>query len=186
MEQERVSRIDLFLTKRGASYCGLSDRQKSQLHAVDDAIQTRIRRIKDAEKVIREQAINVQNIATDSGLARKTFYNNELLRLFVEEYSSEANDSITKSKEEIKHLIEEINQLKNERQKMVDRDREVELNRLELSTMQRELKILRKENEELQRKNAELLNAKESKTSNGRCKVLYPKDGDIGSLFKRH
>ena len=186
MALEKLNRINSFLAKYGTSYDGLSESKKRQFDAVDEAIQSRCLRVREAEIVIKQQAINVQNIASDSGLARKTFYNNELLRRYVEEYSSEANDSLTKIKEEVNRLTEEIGRLKIERQKMIDRDSKIELARLELSTMQRELKTLRKENEELQRKNAELLSAKERKSSKQTSKVLFPKDCDIGSFFGKN
>ena len=183
MDLEKFNRINSFLVKCGTSYTGLSESKQRLFDAVDEAIQGRCQRVKEAELFIKQQAINVQNIAADSGLARKTFYNNNLLRLYVEEYASEANDSLTKANEDVKRLTDEISRLKLERQKMVDRDREVELNRLELNNMRRELKILRQEKEELQRKNAELLSAKERKTSKQNAKVLFPKDCDLGAYF---
>ena len=183
MEHEGIARIKTFLTKHGSSYEGLSESKKRQFQSVDNAIQTRLQSIVAAETTIREQMINVQNIAADTGLARKTFYNNDLLRLYVEEYAFEAFGSFTKMKEECKRLKEEITQLKNERQKMVDRDREIELTRLEIAALQTEILLLREEKDAL---NQELSSLKNSKSPKKIDKILIPKNGDFASFFGKH
>lgn len=92
MENEKVTRINEFLSRHGASIDTISKQKLAQFEKVDDAIQARMVEINKARETLSGRPINVSVIATDTGIARKTFYNNELLRLFVEEYSSSPDD----------------------------------------------------------------------------------------------
>lgn len=85
MESEAIARINAFLAHHGASVDTLSKQKVCQFEKVDAAIQARLEEIHRAQETLRRRSISVSAIALDAGIARKTFYNNELLRLFVEE-----------------------------------------------------------------------------------------------------
>ena len=92
MENEALTRINSFLAQHGASSETISKSRMAQFEKVDTAIQSRLAEIQKAQDILKGRPINVSAIATDTGIARKTFYNNDLLRLFVEAYSTSPDD----------------------------------------------------------------------------------------------
>lgn len=85
---ERTERINSFLATRNATDSTISKSRMSQLEKIDDAIQARLIIINEAKETLKGTGINVSVISADTGISRKTFYNNEILRLYVEHYAT--------------------------------------------------------------------------------------------------
>ena len=81
---ERLNRIQAFLKKNNTSIEALTKGRIAQFEKVDDAIQAKLQAITQAQETLKATSINVSVISTDTGISRKTFYNNDLLRQYVE------------------------------------------------------------------------------------------------------
>lgn len=161
MDGEKLSKIKDFLSKNSSSIDTLSKSRINQLSAVDDVIQSYLTKINEAKKILKETTINVSNISTDTGISRKTFYNNDLLRMYVESYSTnESSKSITPDEYE---KIKEKNDLLNKQvHNFVLRDIETEELRHENSMLYKEITNLKNRNEILEKQLLE----QNSKTGN--------------------
>ena len=186
MDEKKIERINEFLAYRNTVTEMLPERTVRELIKTDDAIQTRIAQINSAKEVIRQNSINISNIASDTGMSNKTFYYNELLGAYVEYYKEKMNNSFSNGKDEIKRLKEKIDELSVMIDKFKLRDIETEKLRVTLSIVQKELMLANSEKEKLMRKCEQLLNKNESKNSGRAVKILLPKDGDMGSYFSNN
>lgn len=184
MEVEKRKRLSDFLDKHGKTYEILPKSQLTQLIKIDDAIEERLARIKNSEETIRQQSINVLNIASETKIARKTFYNNELLRLYVEECAAECYNESIACKEKIKNLKEQIVNLESSVQRFMLRDVETENLRRELAVTQRELTSLLTAYNGLKDKYEKLLFQIEQPQARQQCKVLVPKNGEFSATAK--
>ena len=116
---EQMIRLEKFLRDNGASTSTISEAQLRQLKSIDDAIQNKLTIISKANKAIREAGINVDSISRASGISRTTFYNNPILKTYVESYSSRSTQA---TRDEIKRLKDENIQLKKENYALVSHD----------------------------------------------------------------
>lgn len=126
-----------------------------QIEKADDAVQSRLKAFFDAQDVIKSSAINVSSIATDTGISRKTFYNNDLLRLYVESYSV-SNDNKTIAATEFDKLKEKYDLLCQRIQGFTLRDIDTENLRHENTMLNREIISLRNRNKSLEENNEKL------------------------------
>lgn len=162
MENEALTRINSFLTQHGASSETISKSRMAQFEKVDTAIQSRLMEIQKAQDILKGRPINVSTIATDTGIARKTFYNNDLLRLFVEAYSTSSEDR-TASQGDLDRFKSKYDEAERQIKQFLLRDIETENLRQENMRLQVEIKNLEKRNnsletqcEQLQSENAAL------------------------------
>ena len=162
MENEALTRINSFLAQHGASSETISKSRMAQFEKVDTAIQSRLMEIQKAQDIMKGRPINVSTIATDTGIARKTFYNNDLLRLFVEAYSTSSEDR-TASQVDLDRFKSKYDEAERQIKQFLLRDIETENLRQENMRLQAEIKNLEKRNnsletqcEQLQSENAEL------------------------------
>lgn len=149
MENEKITRINEFLARHGASIDTISKQKMAQFEKVDDAIQARLAEVNKAKEILQGKPINVSVIATDTGIARKTFYNNELLRLFVEEYSSSPDDK-TASAGDVERLKARCEELEKQVRLFLLRDLETENLRHENMRLQVEIQTLQDRNTALE------------------------------------
>lgn len=149
MENEKVTRINEFLARHGASIDTISKQKLAQFEKVDDAIQARLAEINKAKEILQGKPINVSVIATDTGIARKTFYNNELLRLFMEEYSSPSDDK-TASAGDVERLKARCAELEQQVRLFLLRDLETENLRHENMRLQAEIQTVQDRNTALE------------------------------------
>ena len=184
MEAEKIKRLNEFLRIHKTSCDDLSKSKVQQLLKADDAIQIRLSQIKHAEEFLKQPNINILNIASDTNISRKTFYNNELLRLYVEHCAAKVCDFRTESKEQKDELQNKVADLESQVRKFLIRDIETENLRKELETTQRELSHSLIAYDELQCKYEKLLRKKEELPQKPRCKILIPKDGKLGPYFR--
>ena len=174
MENEKINRINEFLIRNGASVDTISKARLAQFEKVDNAIQARLAEILKAQETLRGKSINVSVIAVDTGIARKTFYNNELLRLYIEEYSSSIEDK-SASVGDVERLRSKCEESGRQVRQFLLRDIETENLRHENMRLQIRVQNLQARNasleeqyEQLQNEFAEL----KRKVPEGQCMVL--------------
>lgn len=162
MASEKLTRINEFLARHNASIDTISKQKLVQFEKVDDAIQARLIEILKAQEVLRGKPINVSCIASDTGISRKTFYNNDLLRLYVEEYGEAIDDKRALADEVERHKAR-CEALEREINLLLLRDIEIENLRHENQQLQAEIKNvydrnanLEEQYEVLRRENAAL------------------------------
>ena len=95
------------------------------------------------------------DIAADSGISRKTFYNNDLLRLYVEKYAYDPEEA--SSSAELQRLRARIDQYKRQIDAFLLRDVETENLRHENMTLNNEISNLQKHNKNLEEQYAAIL-----------------------------
>lgn len=113
-----------------------------ELLIVEEEINRRQENLNKAQKMIKDNDINIKYIAESTGISRKTFYNNELLGKFVNEYATadyETRDRISDLKNKISEQSEKINNL-------VLRDIDVLEFEHQISKLHDEIKALQKIN----------------------------------------
>ena len=155
MENEKVTRINEFLARHGASIDTITKQKMAQFEKVDDAIQARLAEVNKAKEILQGKPINISVIATDTGIARKTFYNNELLRLFVEEYSF-SSDEKTASAGDVERLKAKCEELERQVHQFLLRDIETENLRHENMRLQVEIQNLQARNTALEKQYEQL------------------------------
>ena len=148
MDAEKNSRITAFLTAHDMSLESLPKARQAQLLKVDKAVQERLRKLSEADEVLRTCAVNVSAISADTCISRKTFYNNELLRLYVEQFASDPDDR--GSCQESSRLKERNDQLAEQVQAFLLRDIETENLRHENMKLTAEIKNLENRNKTLE------------------------------------
>lgn len=77
--------LDDFLRNHHASRETISTTLYNELSVVEEELNKRKKQIEEANEVIRNNSINISSIASSTGIARRTFYNNDLLNEFVTE-----------------------------------------------------------------------------------------------------
>lgn len=83
MDSEIIERISRFLALQGSSMEILTPKQRTYLEKIMAAIIHREKALKSARCIIAENELNIASIAKDAGIARKTIYNNPLLRRMI-------------------------------------------------------------------------------------------------------
>lgn len=88
MDDNQMKRIEAFLKSQGLDIGSVPKQRIKQLQKIDEAVQKRLTAISEAQQMLKDNSINIASIATDSGITRKTFYNNEILKQYVESFTS--------------------------------------------------------------------------------------------------
>lgn len=127
--------LDSFLSRNRKDDSTIGKSLNRNLLAVEEEIVKRQQAIADAQKTIKENAINIKSIADATGISRKTFYNNELLASFVEENST----SNTVATDDTKRLKDRLNDAESKLQKIMHRDVDTEILRYQVDKLQAEL-----------------------------------------------
>lgn len=179
MENEKITRINEFLVRHGASIDTISKQKIAQFEKVDDAVQARLAEINRAKDILQGKSINVSVIAADTGIARKTFYNNELLRLYVEEHSSMCDEK-TASAGDMERLKARCEELEEQVRLFLLRDFETENLHHENMRLQVEIQNLQSRNTSLEEQYEQLqenyADAKRSLATGGRIIQMKPKN----------
>ena len=162
---ERLNRIQAFLKKNNTSIEALTKGRIAQFEKVDDAIQAKLQAITQAQETLKATSINVSVISTDTGISRKTFYNNDLLRQYVESYATiEATGNVASTdynrvKEKNDTLVEQVQALvlkdidnENLRHENTKLQREIINLTKHVKNIEEQYECIQKENAELQRK----------------------------------
>ena len=155
MDAETLKRIETFLAEHDRTPEAVSKAQLTQLQKADEAIRARLNRIASAKDTLKSCSINVSVIAADSGISRKTFYNNELLRLYVEKYACDPAEAASSA--ELQRLKARTDQYKEQVEAFLLRDIETENLRHENMKLTAEISNLQTRNKNLEDRYAALL-----------------------------
>lgn len=155
MDNEKLIRINTFLQKHGQTPETVPPARMEQFKKADAAIQTRLLKIAEAKDTLKNCSINVSVIASDSGISRKTFYNNELLRLYVEDFSH--NPEETAPLAEVQRLKTRNEQYKEQIDAFLIRDIETENLRHENLKLTAEITNLQTRNRNLEERYAAIM-----------------------------
>lgn len=174
MESEKIARITAFLAQNNENIETLHKSKLEQFKKIDDAIQTRLKEINKAQEVLQNNRINLSTIANDAKIARKTLYNNELLRLYIEQYSTKEKTE----QNDYQSLRTTCQEQKEQIRKFLQRDIEIQNLIYENQQLQKEIQLLSKQNRSLEEqceKNIQRINDLEKKIPNGASRVFRPK-----------
>lgn len=148
MDEQKLARINAFLKKSGLSVESLSKSRLAQFEKVDAAIQSRIVELEKAKEILKSTGINISVISTDTGISRKTFYNNELLKAYVESYAI--------SDEEKTASISDLDKMKSKNDELTKQINGFVLKDIETENLRHEIKELNREIQNLQTRNETL------------------------------
>lgn len=132
--------LDEFLTKNKKDDKTIGKSLNKNLLAVETEIAKRQQAVAEAQKSIKENAINIKAISEATGISRKTFYNNELLAAFVEENAT-GNSS---SADELRRVKERLSDADSKLLKLMNRDANMEVLRYQISKLEAELETSHK------------------------------------------
>ena len=121
MDEVKKKAIQEFLLSHGSSLEAMSKARVQQFLKVYDVIERRKENINAARNTLSQNAITLVAISEETGISRKTFYNNKLLKQYVEEQASQFDDLKTPAKEKAE-FKEQINQLKERIRLLMLRD----------------------------------------------------------------
>ena len=155
MDAETLKRIEAFLTEHDQTLEAVPQARLKQFQKADEAIQARLARIGSAKDTLKSCSINVSGIAADSGISRKTFYNNDLLRLYVEKYACGSEEAASSA--ELQRLKARTDQYKEQIDAFLVRDIETENLRHENMKLTTEISNLQTRNKNLEEQYAALL-----------------------------
>jgi len=145
MDEQKLNRIQSFLLQHNASIETLPKAKVAQLEKIDDALQKRLTEVRKAQETLKTFSITISSISADTEISRKTFYNNELLKLYVEQFitSEYSEEKMVKASdyEQIKEKNEILNQQIRD---LVSKDIDIENVKHENSKLVSEIVILRK------------------------------------------
>lgn len=139
--------IILTLEKMKVSIELIEPKVKEYLNKVEKIISEKFSLQEEIKTQMKKNRPSINNIATESKIARQTIYNNEVLKNYIEIRIDQYNqDDPVKRNEK---LSEKISELESIIKKMMERDVSVELMRRKVSLVENELKLLKRENTEL-------------------------------------
>ena len=127
MDDTQMTRIESFLKGQGLDIGSMPRQRIKQLLMIDVVVQKRLQAIKQAQKIVKDNSISIVTIANESGITRKTFYNNEILKKYVESFTSVDGEpgKLVKASE-ISNLKKRIAEQSEEIAKMAARDIDIE------------------------------------------------------------
>ena len=138
MDENQMKRIETFLKAHGLDLGSVPSQRIKQLQKIDDAIQKRLSAISQAQQMLRDNSINIASIAADSGVTRKTFYNNEILKQYVESFSNIDGEPGKLVKiSEFENMKKKIDEQTDVILKMVARDIDIETLRHEADELRK-------------------------------------------------
>lgn len=132
-----------------------------QLNKIEIAITQAFRIQEEHKNAIKETKPSVNKLASQTGIARQTFYNNPLLKAYAEYRIAEYHNSDVNKKND--KLMERITHLENKVKLMSERDVGIELLRRKVSMLESNIKTLKQENKELHEKYNNSIKEKNSK-----------------------
>ena len=153
---EQTTRINSFLLRNKLSLDVLSKSKQQQLITIDNAIQARIIATAEAKAILKDSKINISTIAEDTKIARKTFYNNNILKGYVEEYANTASDEDTASATDLAKAEAKVSELTQQVNGFVMRDIETQNLWHENNRLIKEIEILNTRCENLTKENVQL------------------------------
>ena len=138
MDDNQMKRIEEFLKSQGLDTGSIPKQRIKQLQKIDDAIQKRLKALSEAKQMLKDNSISIVAIADKSGITRKTFYNNEILKQYVESFTSVDGEpgKLVKASE-IDNMKKRLEELEKTLSKMIARDIDIEIIRHEADELRK-------------------------------------------------
>lgn len=155
-ENEVLEILKNRLAQIGHDYESLTTAQKKHLLRIESEISRRLIEQKKALHTIKDNKINIASITSAVSITRKTAYNNEVLKDYIE-YAGKLYDAgypITGLSE----LKEQLAESKDIINKMVRRDANLEDMKSEISELQKEVESYKEQVNRLAEDNIDLTN----------------------------
>lgn len=113
---DQIKRINDYLACKHASLDTVTKGVAQRLIKTDDAIQARLTRVAQAKETLRTSGISVSTIAADTGISNKTFYSNELLGGYLNQFVTEkektaSSADLDAAKERIVELEDQVGKM---------------------------------------------------------------------------
>ena len=138
MDDNQMKRIEVFLKSQGLDIGSVPKQRIKQLLKIDEAVQKRLKAISEAHQMLKDNSISIASIATASGITRKTFYNNRILKQYVESFTSVDGEPANLGKaSEIDSMKKRLDEQADDIAKMVARDIDIESVRHEADELRR-------------------------------------------------
>lgn len=138
MAKEVSKRIEDYLERKKTSKDILSSGKLDKLIDIDNAIQARLDNLSKGRELIKNNSINIFNIAKDTKISNKTFYSNDLYKDFVEMYATgDVEKKVMES--DFNRLKEENDTLRQQVQDMVMHDIDIERAKHEYNALKVEI-----------------------------------------------
>jgi|GEM_PF-2341958 hypothetical protein len=122
--------------------------QKEYLIEIENEISKRLNMQKNNYQQIKNNKISVSSIAKSVNISRKTIYNNQILKNYINYAEDIYNNNYAENK--ISQLEDKLTEQRIIIEKMVERDITIENLNIKVDQMKNEIKTYKKENEILQ------------------------------------
>lgn len=142
--------LDDFLRTHHASRETISTTLYNELSVVEEELKKRKKQIEEANEVIRNNSINISSIASSTGIARRTFYNNDLLNEFVTENTTvnlSEREVVNRFKSKIDEQNRKITQLLHRDIDAITLENEISRTQSELANAQQRIRSLEEQHE---------------------------------------
>lgn len=133
---KEVKSVERYLELHGIDANALRPSQLEQLNKVHDSLVKRASALQAAHEALKANKITVLGVAEDTGISRKTFYNNTIIKSYVEETAAEFKEPASASKDTQPAKVQE---LERQIRGFVVRDIESEKLKIEAAQLRREL-----------------------------------------------
>lgn len=140
MDEEKLKVTNDFLARHGSSAEVITKARMEQLSKIYDASVARQTACFQAKESLKSNGITVVAIAEDTGISRKTFYNNPLLKDFVQEFATSTTDFTEVKEKELERLKEQNGIISEQIRQMFLRDSESEDFKHEIAVLRRDIK----------------------------------------------
>jgi len=142
------------LREMNIDYTSLKTTIQNYLKKIEEIISTEHKIQEESINLLRKNKVNVSSIADELGLSRTTFYNNTILKAYIEfsETLFDENNPITA----FNNLKASKNALQAQLNLMIERDVKSEITLAENKQLQQTIRDKNKEIKRLQARNAEL------------------------------
>lgn len=153
-EKKILELIKKRLEKLGYNINELTTTQQKHLIKIETEISKRLEKQAESLNLIKENKINIATISTATGIARKTFYNNEILKQYIQQSEDDYKSNLPSNDNE--NLKNQLNEAKDIITKMVYRDVMIETLKAQIEELQNEILTNQQEIEALTTENLSL------------------------------
>lgn len=134
-----MSDVERYLESEGMDPSILPDSLKTRLEIIDKAIRQRVAAAERACQELKGSRVSILGIANDTGIPRKSIYNNPLLRGYIEHGEKlHGNLTVIKSSE-LSNLRQRCDRMESQIKKMAIRDIDIENLKYENESLRREV-----------------------------------------------
>ncbi|CAM4038082.1 hypothetical protein COLU111180_20425 [Cohnella lubricantis] len=156
-----IDNIRVHLTEMGIQPDLVEPKILMHLHKIEETLSNKFNALEQINEAIIKNRPSINNISSESKVARQTVYNNAILKEYIEYRINQY--AIMDPGKRAERLLERIAELEDTVRKMMERDVGLELMRNKISLLEKELQLTKQENHELHNKYNNLKQTKDSK-----------------------